>query len=214
MTQRQTLMVLPGGTLYAADIDRMMSVTNANVVEELKKIPEKIGILGTYFDARIIHIKMIPALSIVRSFADEQLKEKMRELGMSTSKDTTVLDRLHDTPLVHSFNDSPINARTVGTKPGSNTISSFEKLSSIASSNDVVLNRCFGEALKAIGLIDSYELEQNIGSKFTRRTDILAHTPSGPIRLEMMWRKKTSRAEIANYVLTKLYNYGRAVKYI
>jgi hypothetical protein len=27
----------------------------------------------------------------------------------------------------------------------------------------------------------------------------------------VMWRKSTGRAEIANYVLTKLYNYGRAI---
>jgi DNA (cytosine-5)-methyltransferase 1 len=205
---------LTRGTLYAADIDRMMSVTNANVVQDLKNIPEKIGILGTYFDARIIHVKMIPALSIVRSFADENLKAKMQNLAMSISKDMDVIKRLNDTPLVHSFNDSPINARSVGTKPGSNTVASFEKLATIASSNDVSLNRCFGEALKEAGVITDYQLEQDIGNGLTRRTDILVHTTSGPIRLEMMWRRKTGRAEIANYVLTKLYNYGRAVKYI
>ncbi len=205
---------LTRGTLYAADIDRMMSVTNANVVEELKKIPEKLGIIGTYFDARILHVKMIPALSIVRSYADDRLKTKMKEMGMSISVDNDVIERLRSTPLAHSFSDSPIKARSVGNKPGSNTISSFEKLASIASSNDMTLNRCFGEALKQAGIIDDYQLEQDIGTGLTRRTDILATTSSGPVRLEMMWRKKTSRAEIANYVLTKLYNYGRAVKYI
>lgn len=29
-----------------------------------------------------------------------------------------------------------------------------------------------------------------------------------------MWRARTSRAEIANYVLTKLYNYGRAIGFL
>jgi hypothetical protein len=32
-----------------------------------------------------------------------------------------------------------------------------------------------------------------------------------PIRIEVMWRTKAGRAEIANYVLTKLGNYGKAI---
>jgi len=205
---------LTRGTLYAADVDRMMAVTNANVVEDLKKIPEKLGVIGTFFDARIIHFPMIPALSIVRSYADDALKDKMRDMSMSVAKDKDVLVRISDTNLAHSFENTPIRARKVGTKPGPNTVASFEKLATIAASNDVALNRCIAESLKAIGVIDSYQLEQNIGTGLTRRTDILAHTSNGPIRLEMMWRKKTGRAEIANYVLSKLYNYGRAIGYL
>ncbi|MDX7862085.1 hypothetical protein SJR95_18965 [Aeromonas caviae] len=205
---------LTRGTLYAADIDRMMAVTNANIVEELKKIPEKLGILGTFFDARIIHMKMIPALSIVRTYADDNLKLRMQKLGMSISKDSDIKERVTSTALANSFEGIPINTRAVGSKPGSNTIASFEKLCTIAATNDVLLNRCFGEAMKSMGLITDYKLEQNLGDGLTRRTDILAFTSNGPVRLEMMWRKKTGRAEISNYVLTKLYNYGRAVKYI
>lgn len=48
----------------------------------------------------------------------------------------------------------------------------------------------------------------------SRRTDIVATSGSGTIRLEMMWRRKTGRAEIANYVLTKLFNYGKAIGYL
>lgn len=205
---------LTRGTLYAADIDRLISVTNANIVQDLKKMPEKLGIIGTYFDARILHVKMIPALSIVRSFADDKLKAKMQGQGMSINPDADVLDRLVSTTLWQSFNDSPISSRGVGGKPGTNTVSAFEKLAGIASTNDVSLNRCFGEALKAAGVISDFKLEENIGKGLTRRTDILALTKSGPVRIEMMWRKKTGRAEIANYVLTKLYNYGKAVGYL
>ena len=205
---------LTRGTLHAADIDRMMSVTNANVVEELKRIPEKIGILGTYLDARIIQIKTIAALSIIRDYADETLQKKMKDAGMSISKTKDAIERLNGTALANSFNNLPIQARTVGNKPGSNTISSFEKLAMIASSNDVILNKCFGRALVDSGIITSFEVEKDIGKGLSRRTDILAQTKNGPVRLEMMWRKKTGRAEIANYVLTKLFNYGRAVGYI
>jgi DNA (cytosine-5)-methyltransferase 1 len=33
------------------------------------------------------------------------------------------------------------------------------------------------------------------------------------LRIELMWRKTASRAAIANYVLTKIHNYGKAMKY-
>ena len=47
-----------------------------------------------------------------------------------------------------------------------------------------------------------------------RRTDIMCTCATGIIRLEVMWRAKTSRAEIANYTLTKLKNYGTAVGFL
>lgn len=205
---------LTRGTLHAADIDRMLSVTNANIVEELKKIPEKIGILGTYLDARILLVKMIPTLSIVRDFADSDLRSKMKEVGMTINRSNDAIERLRSTSLAKSFDDRNIQARNVGKKPGSNTVASFEKLAKIASTNDVILNKCFGNALVAAGIIDKFDVEKDIGTGLSRRTDIIAEVNGRPIRLEMMWRKKTSRAEIANYVLTKLYNYGKAVGYI
>ncbi len=35
-----------------------------------------------------------------------------------------------------------------------------------------------------------------------------------PVRLEVMWRTDTTRSEIANYVLTKLFNYGHAIGFL
>jgi hypothetical protein len=45
-------------------------------------------------------------------------------------------------------------------------------------------------------------------------TDIICHDSKDIVRLELMWRSKTGRAEIANYTLTKLYNYGRAIDFL
>lgn len=42
-----------------ADIDRLMTSTGANIVKELKKFPDQIGILGTVLDARILHVDMV-----------------------------------------------------------------------------------------------------------------------------------------------------------
>lgn len=202
------------GTMYSADIDRLLSVTNANIVADLKKQPERLGLLGTFFDARILHLPALAALSAARSYADEALKKQMAAAGMSTVPDSDVVDRFSQTNLAGSFTDKPIRARKTGGKIGSNTVASFEKLSAIAATNDSLLNKAVAECLKATGVCVSYKLEQNFGEGMTRRTDILAETSSGPIRLEMMWRKKTGRAEIANYVLGKLYNYGRAIGYL
>ena len=202
------------GTMYSADIDRLLSVTNANIVADLKKQPERLGLLGTFFDARVLHLPVHTALAATRSFADEALKKQMTAAGMSTVADLDVVERFSETNLARSFSETPIRARRVGGKIGSNTVASFEKLSAIAATNDSLLNKAVAECLKTAGLCTTYKLEQTFGEGMTRRTDILAETSAGPIRLEMMWRRKTGRAEIANYVLTKLYNYGRAIKYL
>lgn len=81
----------------------------------------------------------------------------------------------------------------------------------IASTNDRILNITFGKALKEAGLIEDFEPEVKFGLGLKRRTDLVCETESGEIRMVFMWRKNTSQAEIANYTLTKLYNYGKAI---
>lgn len=205
---------LTRGTMYSADIDRMLSVTNANIVQELKQFPEKLGLIGTYFDARILHVPVLAALAAVRSYGSEELKVTMKAAGMLTAAEKDVKERFADTNLIYSFKNQPISARKVGGKVGPNSVAAFEKLTNIAATNDVALNRAVAECLKDIGVIDSYAAEQDFGNGLTRRTDIVARIGNSTVRLEMMWRKKTGRAEISNYVLTKLFNYGKAIGYL
>lgn len=205
---------LTRGTMYSADVDRMLSVTNANVVTDLKQYPEKLGLLGTYLDARVLHVPVLAALAAVRAYASEDLRKKMKDAGMTVAAEADAKERFLETGLTASFKNVPIGARKVGSKIGSNSVAAFEKLTALASDNDVPLNEAIAECLKDIGAIESYALEQDFGTGLTRRTDILAVRQGTKIRLEMMWRKRTSRAEIANYVLTKLFNYGKAVGYL
>lgn len=205
---------LTRGTLYSADIDRMLSVTNANVVSDLKEFPEKLGLLGTYLDARVLHIPVLAALAAVRTYAGDNLKQTMKAAGMSAAPEKKAKERFQGTNLLSSFRNEPIGARKVGGKVGPNSVAAFEKLTNIASTNDVQLNRAIGECLKALGVIESYELEKDFGTGMTRRTDIVATTKTSIIRIEMMWRRRTGRAEIANYVLGKLFNYGKAIGYL
>lgn len=205
---------LTRGTVFSADVDRMLSVTGANIVAELKAQPEKIGLLGTFFDARILHLPIITALSLARSFGNTALKSRMVAEGMATNPDSDALERLRESGLGLSFSKSTIGPRKVGGKAGTNTVAAFEKIAKIASTNDALLNVAVADALQAAGLISAHKHEQDFGNGLTRRTDIVAQTPDGPVRLEFMWRKSTSRAAIANYVLTKLYNYGKAISYL
>ena len=106
-----------------------------------------------------------------------------------------------------------MGTRTKG-KVGSNTEQAFRKLSEIAKNNDQLLNDTLGKALVAGKLIDRFETEKDFGKGLTRFTDIIGHDSKDIVRLELMWRSKTGRAEIANYTLTKLYNYGRAIGFL
>ncbi len=202
------------GTMYSADIDRMLSVTNANIVQELKQFPEKLGLLGTYFDARVLHIPVLAALAASRTYAHTELKQTMRAAGMSVAPESDAKERFSETNLAYSFKNKPISARKVGGKVGPNSVAAFEKLTAIAATNDVALNKAIAECLKDINAIDDYSLEQDFGKGLTRRTDIVAKVGTSTVRLEIMWRKKTGRAEISNYVLTKLFNYGKAIGYL
>jgi DNA (cytosine-5)-methyltransferase 1 len=205
---------LTRGTMYSADIDRMLSVTNANIVKDLKEFPEKLGMLGTYLDARVLHVPVLAALAAIRTYAGDELRQVMKAAGMSVAPERDANERLADTNLAASFKNEPIGARKVGGKVGPNSVAAFEKLTNIASSNDVQLNKAVAEALKSLGVIDGYAVEQDFGSGLTRRTDVVAQSGTSSVRLEMMWRRKTGRAEIANYVLTKLFNYGKAIGYL
>ncbi|MDW4528978.1 hypothetical protein R3398_21870 [Rossellomorea marisflavi] len=205
---------LTRGQSAAADIERLMVSTEANIVTDLKQYPEKIGLLSSVFDCKIIHIPILTATAIARDYASTQLTEKMRDVGLSTKVDNSGLIRLLNSELNNALSGNPSGIRKKGNKVGNNSREAFEKLAHIASNNDKLVNKTFGDALVEAELISSFLLEQDLGDGLTRRTDILCDIGEGKVRIEMMWRSRTGRAEISNYVLTKLYNYGKAIEYL
>lgn len=207
---------LTRGALSEIDTERLLSSTDSNVVVDLKKHPEKIGIVGTVLDAKIIHLPVLTATSICRAYATETLKDRYRAIGFSPLPDTKedAKIRLKDSELYRTFQGQTSGVLPRGAKVGPSSIASFEKLATIASVNDRIINECIGKALVDLNVIDSFTVEVNFGNGLTRRTDILCVKDGENIRLEIMWRKKTSRAEIANYTLTKVNNYARAIGFI
>jgi DNA (cytosine-5)-methyltransferase 1 len=104
-----------------------------------------------------------------------------------------------------------LGTRKRGSKPGDNTQAAFRSLAEIARTNDGACNRAIGEALVDVGLVESMEAEKPIGTGQTFFSDLYVLKAGEPIRLEVMWRTKAGRADIANYVLMKLGNYGRTI---
>ncbi len=204
------------GSHSYADIDRLLSATSANVVRELKKHPERLGLLGSNLDARVIHMDMLTALAVARSHGEDTLHKLMQVEGMSTkpSGSKSARERLIASELGALLAANELGTRRRGSRPGGGTQSAFASLTTIARNNDIAINRAIGEGLQAAGLIDSYETEKDVGGALTLASDLCVIRASEPIRLEIMWRGKTSRAEIANYVLGKLNNYGKAVGYL
>lgn len=201
---------LTKGEFLTADINRMLVSTNANIVEELKKYPDKIGILANYFDCRIIYMPIVTTLFIIRDFADDKLREIMRDNNLSDKVDGSGLERLKNSELARMIN-AHYKLQAKKGKTGPDSINAFKKLVEIAEDNDKLLNRTFGKALVESGLVESAQVEGNYGNGLKRKTDLVCKTNIGEIRLEFMWRSNTSQAAISNYVLTKLYNYGKAI---
>lgn len=199
-----------GGHAYA-DIDRLMSATGANVMKDLKAQPDQIGILGTVLDARIFHLDMLCVLAVARQYGGEALHAAMKERGMQVSGDGGADDRLRTSDLGSVLAGQVLGTRRRGPKAGDNTKEAFGKLTDIARQNDGLLNDAIGRGLASIGLITGPETEKSLGTTLTFNSDLYAMHSSAPLRLEMMWRAKAGRADIANYVLRKVNNYGRAI---
>jgi DNA (cytosine-5)-methyltransferase 1 len=202
---------LTRGGFSAADVDRLLSSTGANVVSDLKKHPEKTGILGTVLDARIVNMDMVCMLAVTRTYGSPELHKVMQSKDMITARDSSAARRLLESDLGILLQDNPLGTRKRGPKPGSNTKDAFAKLVEISRTNDGLLNDALGRGLVETGLIDSYETERNLGTDLVFNSDLYCVKNGAPIRLELMWRARTGRATIANYVLGKINNYGKAI---
>jgi DNA (cytosine-5)-methyltransferase 1 len=205
---------LTTGSHFSADIDRLLASTDANVVQDLKRYPAKLGLLGRSFDARILQIPCMTVIAVVRDLADPMLKQRLEAQGFSMKPPGDGIERLRESQLARALLNEPVTPRTAGRRPGRERQEELMKLTQFAKTDDGALNRLLGEALIKAGLIDSYKAEDGIGAAQKRSTDILCTTRDASVRLEFMWRAQTTVGEIAKYVLEKLYHYGRAIGFL
>jgi hypothetical protein len=162
-------------------------------------------------DAKIINVDMLTALAIARTYGNDALHALMRARGMSVAPDRQADERLASSELGLLIRGETLGTRRRGSKPGDNTKAAFANLADIARSNDVLLNRAIGKALVENGFVDGSELEKDLGTDYVVKSDLQVALGAERIRLESMWRARAGRADIANYVLTKLGLYSRAI---
>lgn len=101
-----------------------------------------------------------------------------------------------------------------GKKLGDKSVTSFIKVANVAQQDDAAVNRAIGNALISAGLIESFDVEVPLSGTYSVRSDMIVTGQFGQARVEMMWRAKTGRADIANYTLKKLEVYGKAIGFI
>lgn len=204
---------LTRGAYSKADIDCLLKATKANIVEELKKYSDKVGILCTVLEAKIIYLPIATARSIIMNYADDKLKQKMKEFGINISKDKVpiTVERLMKSQLAKGFQGEAIERSSSHSRPSSDSTKSFEKISQVAKDNDQLLNMAIGKCLQENGIINSFKTEAEFRGKITMRSDLICETNDGKVRLELTWRKWVSSGEISKYVLEKLQKYGQAI---
>ena len=204
---------LTRGSFADLDIDRLMTSTNANVVAELRKHPDDLGILATTLDAKILHLDVLTALAVARAYGDQQLRELMHAKGMSTKADPdAAASRLSNSELGIVLAGRSPGTRKRGPKLGSSTKVAFANLAEIARNNDGAINRAIGSGLVATDLAQSFRSEAEVESpEFKYISDLYIEHVAGPIRVEIMWRSKVGRADIANYSLVKLGQYAQVI---
>jgi hypothetical protein len=206
--------VLTRGQYSTADVDRLMAATDANIIKELKEHPERLGLLGAAFDAKILHLPALTAIEVIHEFADALLGVELAKSSFIVSGATSGKDRLLDSELASALRGEPVGTLKRGAKPKAERLAPFDALMAVAKTNDIALNKALGQALVGCGLIERFEQEIDLGGGLTRKSDLVCNPDLDPVRLEMMWRTDTTRSEIANYVLTKLYNYGHAIGFL
>ena len=206
--------VLTRGQYSTADIERLMASTDANIVKEIKEHPERLGLLATTIDAKILHLPALTAIEVIQDYADDPLRIELGKQEFYVAGATHGKDRFLESDLASALQGEPVGTLRRGPKPKAERLSPFDAIMVVAQTNDEALNRAVGRALVDCDLIERFEQEVDLGGGLTRKSDLVCNPHIDPVRLEIMWRTDTTRSQIANYVLTKLFNYGRAIEFI
>jgi len=198
------------------DMDRLLSATSGNVVRELQRYPDRIGTLGLSLDARILYLEPGTALAVARSHGQPELRALMEAQGLAGTSRNLDRDResLRSTGLAVLLAANALGNHGVRRVTARKVEEDFKSLVEIARTQDGHLNRALGAAIRAEGLVESFDAEAPFEGELTLASDLRLIRAGEAIRIEMMWRPRATQAAISDYVLRKLHNYGRSIGYL
>ena len=139
--------VLTRGQYSTADIERLMASTDANIVREIKEHPERLGLLATTFDAKILSLPALTAIEVVQDYADDPLRIELGKHGFSVTGATDGKDRLLDSDLASALQGEPVGTLKRGPKPKADRLSPFDAIMVVAQTNDEASNRAVGQCV-------------------------------------------------------------------
>ncbi|MBI5625244.1 MAG: hypothetical protein HY924_15815 [Elusimicrobia bacterium] len=207
------VVALTRGNDHTLDLARALSCTQGNASKGIEKQISSSGSLALSIDVRILHLPITTVLPIVRSFAAPSLASQLQRLGLVIAKvPTKAKDKLKASSLVNFLKGKTIPMQLArGRKADRETANQFNIIVKFAQNNDIAINECIAEGLRAINMRGSIGTEDPFGENETARTDILVERDDHDYRIEFMWRAKATRGLIADYALKKLLLYGRAL---
>jgi len=138
---------LTRGRGSTVDIDRLMVSTDAIIVQTVQEHPERIGLLGTNFEAKLVQLPALTAIDVVREYADDALNALLNQHGFRVPGPTNGRGRLLDSELAGAFRGEPVGTARRGPKAGSERLAPYDALIAVSRTNDIALNRAFGRAL-------------------------------------------------------------------
>ena len=140
-----------------------MASTDANLVKEIKELPERLGLLGTAFDAKTLSVPALTAIEVVHEYADDPLRNELAKQGFSVSGATDAQGRLLNSDLASALQGEPVGTLKRGLEPQADRLAPFDAIMAVAQTNDRSLNRAVGRAL--VRLRPDREIRTGSGSR-------------------------------------------------
>jgi energy-coupling factor transporter ATP-binding protein EcfA2 len=211
---------LTKGDYSIVDIDRLFSTTGANIKATIGKHKRICSMVAKEINCKIVSIDWQDALEVLKiktecKDADIESFNKYIEdkCKLKLGKSNNQLEILRTMNLTSSIKGLPYKRKnSIGNSTGRQD--AFNTILELSRTNDSQINKKICEVLKENGFINVGRVENSFGNGYYIRSDMLCSIPGKYIRVEFMWRKIASAADISLYTLNKLYGYCKAMRVV
>lgn len=216
---------LTKGNYGEVDFDRLLSSTNANIVRTINNKKTIVSMTSKEMKCKIVNIPyqdVIEILSMkVENIEEGTTKSEINKFNKFIEEDCKLkitstkkqVDLVMKSNLTKAIKGDCLN-KSYSRNKTTEKEDIFSYILELTKDNDALVNRKLCEVLKDQKLINVARVEEPIKSYHEVRSDILCSIPGTYIRVEVMWRKNVTTAEIADYTLKKIYNYCKAMGFI